>query len=160
MLKRLITPASIICILAFLLLLLPLREVLPFWRTLQQLPSPDGNHTVKLVRQDGIDRNYSIYVDGKRVYISPDFAPRDDISFQEALRWDAAGSIVVLEVAKQRLFGFDVRDDRPLSDDELLAVELAPEPELWEYYFEDEWPGVGRARRPEATREGVPRNGE
>jgi len=50
MLKRLITPAGIICILAFLLLLLPLREVLPFWRRLQQLPSPDGSHTVKLVR--------------------------------------------------------------------------------------------------------------
>ena len=115
MVKRLISPLSILCIMAFLLLLLPWREVLPFWRTLQQLPSPDGSHTVKLVRQDGIDRNYSIYVDGRRVYTSPDFAPRDDISFQEALRWDAAGSIVVLEVAEQRLFGFDVRDGRRVA---------------------------------------------
>ena len=151
MLKRLLTPACIICILAFLLLLLPLREVLPFWRTLQQLPSPDGSHMVKLVRQDAIDRNYSIYVDGSRVYTSPDFMPRDDISFQEALRWDAAGSKVVLEVAKRRLFGFDVPDGRRLSDEELLAVELAPEPKLWEYHFEGEWPGVGRAREFDAA---------
>ena len=143
--KRLIIPL-ILCVLAFLLLLLVMREVLPFWQTLQQLPSPDGKHTVKLVRQDAIDRNYLIYVDGERVYVSPDFVPRDDISFQEALHWDAAGSIVVFEVAKRRLFGFDVREHRPLSDDELLAVELAPVPELWEYQFEGEWPGVGRAR--------------
>lgn len=116
-------------------------------QTLQTISSPDGRHEVRLVRQEGIDRNYLIYVDGTRVFVSRDFAPRGDIPWYEALRWDAAGSTIVFEAAQQRLFGYEVEDRRQLSDEELLAVEIAPEPALWEYQFEGEWPGVGRVRQ-------------
>ncbi|BBO35922.1 hypothetical protein [Lacipirellula parvula] len=118
-----------------------------WWTTLQTAKSPDGRHTARVVRSDHIDRNYSIYVDGRRVFISPDFAPRRDIAYHEELAWDDSGNILVFEVAGQRLFGYDVAAGRKLDDDELLAVKLAPKPELWEYYYESEWPGVGRARR-------------
>ena len=124
--------------------------IVAFWPTrimLQVTTSPDKKHTVRLARNDAIDRNYSIRLDGKVIYRSPDFSPRRDIPYREALLWDNTGHIVVLEVARHRIFGYDVQEGRRLGDDELLAVELSPEPPLWEYYFESEWPGIGRATR-------------
>ena len=121
----------------------------PFWTKLQTLDSPDDLHTAELFRIDGIDRNYIIRVDGVSVYRSPDFAPNQRIPFRETLAWDKSGHIALLEIARQRIFGYDAETRCALSEDELLALELSPEPPLWEYYFESEWPGVGRAHRPE-----------
>lgn len=133
----------------FGLLLLVLNALWPV--TLQTVSSPDGKHTVELQRADHIDRNYSVLVDGKRVYVSPDFAPRRDLPFREALIWDSTGKIVMLEIARQRIFGYDVANSRQLEDEKLLATTAAPEPPLSEYYFEAEWPGIGRVRRGDAT---------
>jgi hypothetical protein len=152
-----VTKASkIVLALAVLACLALLPSILVFWpwqTKLQSLPSPDGNHTAELFRADGIDRNYSVRVDGTRVYHSPDFAPRRDLAYLEALTWDKTGRIVVLEIARHRIFGYDATNHQRLSDDALLATQLPPDVPLSEYYFESEWPGIGRARKPEAPHE-------
>ena len=115
--------------------------------TLQVSKSANGDHVAKLVRVDHLDRNYRLTVDGRIVYSSPDFSPRKDLAFREALAWDVTGNIIVLEVAKQRLFGYDAAKRKALADEELLGLALQPEPPLGEYYFEGEWPGLGRVRK-------------
>jgi hypothetical protein len=93
--------------------------------TVQEKISPVGSHRAKLVRHDGIDVNFQVVVDGEKVFRSPDFAPvRDD--FREQIVWDATGKVMVLEVAGQRLFGYDAERKRRLTDEELLAVEYTP----------------------------------
>lgn len=109
-------------------------------RTIQILRSPDYKHKVVLRRMDGIDLVFFVKVDGQKVYSSPDFAPNRKVDFRERLVWDKTGAVVVLEVMGRRLFGFDVKGQRPLSDLELLSVEYAPEPNQWEYGFEGTWP--------------------
>lgn len=148
--------ATLVVVLLVLVCLMFLPAVLGFWpaRTkLQTLRSPDGFHTAELLRADHLDRNYVVRVDGARVYVSPDFAPRSDLPYRETLVWDKTGHVVVLEVARHRIFGYNVEKGAPLSDEELLAVEFAPDPPLWEYYFESEWPGIGRVPRPEGNSE-------
>lgn len=91
--------------------------------------SPDRQHTAKLSRVQGIDVNFRVTVDGTRVYGSPDFAPvRAD--FREELIWDTNSQAVVLEVAGRRIFGYQVREKRPLTDEELLKIYLTPFEEL------------------------------
>jgi hypothetical protein len=118
---------------------------------LQKLESPDGTHRAELIRSDAIDRNYTVRVDGKTVYRSPDFSPRRDISFRETLAWDVTGRFIVLEVARHRVFGFDTSTMQRLTPEQLLSLELAPDSPLWQYGFEAEWPGIGRARRPDVS---------
>jgi len=142
--------SSLIVIAIVCALVLPaLVALFPWWSTLQSLPSPDGRFTAVLSRVDHIDRNYSVKINGARVYTSPDFAPRRDIAFCEKLAWDRTGNVVVLEIAGHRVFGYDATSQRRLTDEELLKVDLPPDPPLWEYHFESEWPGVGRAKQPE-----------
>ena len=116
---------------------------------LQTLQSPTGAYTAKLHRVVGFDRIYFVSVNGKRVYHSPDFSPRTDLDFKEELTWDASGHMLILSIAGHRIFGYDAKQSRRLTDEQLLAVELAPDPPLWEYEFESEWPGIGRAKRPD-----------
>jgi hypothetical protein len=111
---------------------------------LMELTNPGGSHRAELLRMDGIDRNYVVKVDGRVVYGSPDFSPRTDLAFRETLLWDRTGRVVILQVAGHRIFGYDAEAYRRLGDGELLAIELPPEPPLWEYHFEAEWPGMGR----------------
>jgi hypothetical protein len=91
--------------------------------------SPDGQHTAKLTRVQGIDVNFRVSVDGTRVYSSPDFAPVP-ADFREHLIWGTNGQVVVLEVAGQRIFGYHVAEKRALTDSELLNVQFAPFGEL------------------------------
>lgn len=134
---------------AFLVLLLipPVYVLLPTIVSVQSLETPDGKHQIKLRRVDGIDRNYSVWVDGRSVYVSPDFAPRRDLPFREALVWDTTGNVVILEVARHRVAAYDLSAKKLLSDDELLSLEAVPDPPLAEYFFEGEWPGIGRQRK-------------
>jgi len=91
--------------------------------------SPDGQHVAKLSRVQGIDVNFRVAVDGGRVYSSPDFAPvRAD--FREQLVWDTKSQVVMLEVAGRRIFGYHAGEKRPLTDSELLKVQLTPFEEL------------------------------
>ncbi len=97
--------------------------------TVMKKPSPDRQHTAKLVRVQGIDVNFRVTVDGRRVYGSPDFAPvRAD--FREQLVWATNSQVVVLEVAGRRIFGYQAVEKRPLTDSELLKVQFTPFDEL------------------------------
>ena len=120
-----------------------------FRTELMTLTTRDRSHRAVLIRSDVfVDRNYIVKVDGQRVYVSPDFAPRHDLPYRETLLWDRTGRVVLLEIAGHRLFGYDVSRGRALTTSELLAAELPPEPLLWEYQFSSEWPGIGRADGP------------
>ena len=136
---------TVVIVMAVVLTLLSLgygflRDIFPI-RTVQILYSLECKHKTVLNRLDGIDLNFFVIVDGRKVYSSPDFAPNWKVDFKERLAWDKSGTVVVLEVIGRRLFGYDTKKGRPLSDSELLSVEYAPEPALWEYGFEGEWPG-------------------
>jgi hypothetical protein len=88
--------------------------------------SPDRRHSARLVtREGGFDVNLVLEVDGTLVYTSPDFAAPAKADFQERLIWDRSGRIVVVEVAGERLFAFDVSRRRPLSARELLQIEFS-----------------------------------
>jgi hypothetical protein len=87
--------------------------------------SPDGKHTAKLTRMQAIDVNFVVTVDGRRIYVSSDFAPvRAD--FREQLFWSADGAAVVLEVADRRIFGYHQVEKRALEDLELHQVRPTP----------------------------------
>lgn len=89
--------------------------------------SPDDRHTAKLVtRQAGLDVNIYVDLDGSRIYTSPDFAAPAKVDFQERLAWDRSSTILMLEVAGERLFGYNVRQNRTLTPMELLQVKLPP----------------------------------
>jgi hypothetical protein len=104
--------------------------------TVQSKANASKTHTAKLVRYKGIDINFAVQVDGERIYFSPDFAPVD-YDFREQIAWDKTGTIVVLEVAGKRLFGFDADRKRQLSDEELYKVEYIP---FSEYRYEGKLP--------------------
>jgi hypothetical protein len=88
--------------------------------------SPDRRHAARLVtREIGWDVNVFLEVDGDTVYASPDFAAPAEADFQERLMWDSSGMVVVVEVADKRLFGYDVRNQHPLTAAELAAVSLS-----------------------------------
>ena len=116
-----------------------LRDIFPI-RTVQILYSPECKHKAVLKRLDGIDLVFFVIVDSRKVYASPDFAPKRTVDFEERLVWDKSGTVVVLEVIGRRLFGYDTKRGKPLSDSELLSIEYAPEPNEWEYGFEGNWP--------------------
>ena len=91
--------------------------------------SPDGRHSAQLTRIDTIDLNFVVSVDGKRVFHSPDFAPgRGDA--REQIVWSTDSKRVVLIVAEQRLFGFDVTENRKLTELELSRVKFPSLKEL------------------------------
>lgn len=98
--------------------------------------SPDRQHTAKLTRVQGVDVNFKVTVDGKRVFGSPDFAPVH-ADFREQLIWDTNSAAVVLEVAGRRIFGYHVGEKRPLTDSELHEIRLTPFEEL---HFEGKLP--------------------
>ena len=105
--------------------------------TVQRKTSPDGIHRAKLVRYDSIDVNFEVVVDGEKIFRSADFAPVQQ-DFREQINWDASGNKVILEVAGQRLFGYDAQQKRKLSDEETLGVKYAP---FSDYAFEGSLPG-------------------
>jgi hypothetical protein len=93
--------------------------------TVMRKRSPDGQHTAKLVRVQSIDVNFKVYVNGRRVYFSPDFAPVE-VDFRERLIWATNSQEVVLEVADRRIFGYHVGERRPLTESELHKVQVPP----------------------------------
>ncbi|MEI9962537.1 MAG: hypothetical protein WDM76_15880 [Limisphaerales bacterium] len=91
--------------------------------------SPDGQHTAKLIRVQGIDVNFRVKVDGSFVYGSPDFAPVH-ADFREQLIWNTNSQAVVLEVAGRSIFGYHVGEKRALTNGELYKIYLTPFEEL------------------------------
>jgi hypothetical protein len=88
-------------------------------------PSPDGRHSASLYRIDGIDVNFWINLDYRRVYGSPDFGGyRKD--HRERIMWTEDSKWLVFEVADRRLFGYDVSTGKSLSPDELASARFIP----------------------------------
>lgn len=110
---------------SFIILSSYLFYYLFFPKTVQETTNFDKSHSAKLIRYDGIDVNFKVIVDEKKVFFSPDFAPVE-YDFRERLIWNETGSIIVLEVAGKRLFGYDVRGNIELSNTELSKVKFAP----------------------------------
>ena len=111
--------------------------------TVQRKASPDGVHKAKLVRYDSIDVNFEVIVDGANVFRSADFAPVEH-DFREQINWDASGNTVILEIAGQRLFGYDAQYKRKLSDEEVLNTKYSP---FLDYAYEGSLPGQPRRER-------------
>jgi len=111
--------------------------------TVQRKTSPDGFHRAKLVRHGGIDVDFEVVIDGESVFRSADSAPVKH-DFREQINWDASGNQVILEVAGQRLFGYDVQQKRKLSDQEILGAKYAP---FSDYGFEGLLPGQSRQQQ-------------
>lgn len=104
---------------------------------MQRKSSADGKHAAKLLRYDSIDVNFEVVIDGEKVFRSADFAPVK-FDFREQINWDASGDIVILEVAGQRLFGYNARQKRRLNDGEIVDTKYAP---FSEFGFEGLLPG-------------------
>jgi len=125
------TTFVIISVIAAVMLLaagyLAFRSIFPV-ATLTEISkmSPDRQHMATLVtREAGFDVNVVLEIDGATVYVSPDFVAPATADFQEHLMWDRGGTVVLLEVAGKRLFGYDVRHRRPLTASELSIVPLS-----------------------------------
>ncbi len=87
--------------------------------------SPNRHHSASLYRVDGIDVNFSIYVDWRQVYSSPDFAGlgkdhRERVLWTEDSRW------LIFEVADRKLFGYDVEAQRELTPAEIESAKFTP----------------------------------
>lgn len=104
--------------------------------TVQQTTNLEKSHTAKLIRNNGIDVNFKVVVDGEDVFYSPDFAPVED-DFRERLIWNEKGNVVILEVAGKRLFGYDVMQKKKLSNKALMEVEYVP---FSNYGYEEKLP--------------------
>jgi hypothetical protein len=94
-----------------------------FTSTVMSKESPDDRHSARLDRVDGIDVMFDVVVDGTRVYRTHDFAP-GPFDFREHIYWTADSQSVILEVAGNRLYGYDVTKRRALTDTELANVAL------------------------------------
>ena len=109
-------------------------------KKVQTKESPNREYKSELFRASFIDLNFSVKVNGVRVYGSPDFAPRP-VDFQEQLLWDETGNIVILEIAGERLFGYDAKRKTKLKPKELLSVYI-PTPSLSDLKFEGTAPSA------------------
>lgn len=112
-------------------LLILLFVFLYLWTTTRVMTrtSPDGHHTATLYRIEGFDVNFSVYVDWRCVYSSPDFAGfgRDH---RERIMWTKDGHHLIFEVANRRLFGYDAAARRELTPAEVEAATMIPFEEL------------------------------
>ena len=128
---------TIACIAFFALVLFNIHRSM--FSTVQVLDSPDDAHRAKLVRVFSIDLNFHVFLDGERIYASPDFAPDRSIPFRETLLWDPTSRFLVLEIAHRRLFGYDTTEQRPLTPDELLALPI-PDIPVESLGYSGPWP--------------------
>lgn len=113
----------------------------------QFLSSPDRAHQAVLERTEFMDLNFEVKLDGRVIYRSPDFAPDPTLAHRETLLWDDSGNILILEIAGQRLFGYDVTRGKALSSAALPRVKVRPTP-LPAYGFEGQWPSSSTKRSP------------
>ncbi|PQV62452.1 hypothetical protein B1R32_13410 [Abditibacterium utsteinense] len=112
-----------------------------YFRPVQRLASPDRAHLAVLERVDNIDFNFRILLDGQKIYHSPDFNPNSSLPFRETLLWDTTGKLLIFQVTRRQLFGYDVLQQRVLSGAEVLQAKVATPTEM-EISFEGKWPGA------------------
>jgi len=112
-------------------------------RTVQKLCSVSHQQCAELERWDFFDLNFRVKLNGKKLFMTPDFMPDDTLPFRETLVWDDSGKILLLEIAGRRIFGYDTEAGRRLTNNELLAVKVNPIP-LSNFQYSGEWPGIGK----------------
>lgn len=94
-------------------------------RVVQILDSADGSTRAELVRRYALfDLNFMVFVNGQKIYTSPDFDGTYKIAYRETICWDTSGKDLVLEIAGRRLFGYNLATKRRLTDRELLALKI------------------------------------
>ena len=109
-------------------------------RAVQYLDSPNHTHHAILGRRGAfIDLNSEVRLDGRVIYVSPDFSPDRTIPYRETLLWDDTGNRLILEVLGRRLFGYDASQNRRLTDAELPKAKVSPVPASGGV-FEGRWP--------------------
>lgn len=109
------------------------------WHTVQVLRHPSANNVAMLERVDSIDTNFRVSLNGTTIYHSPDFSPQKSFPFREALLWDDSANFLIFEVAGRRLFGYDLTQNKQLTDAQLLSVKTSPVP-IRKYGFGGRWP--------------------
>ncbi|MCW5957436.1 MAG: hypothetical protein KIT61_12685 [Pyrinomonadaceae bacterium] len=92
---------------------------------LQTSISPSGEYTAVLRQKLNLaDFNFTVYVDGQRVYTSPDLCGGD---YDEKLIWSKSGVAVVLVVKGRRVFAYDAREKRFLGKGQLGDFDVQPD---------------------------------
>jgi hypothetical protein len=111
-------------------------------RVVQILESSDGKLKAELIRRYAfLDLNFIIKLNGKTIFISPDFKQSYKFPFRETILWDKTGNNLIFEVSGHRLFGYNVISKRQLPDDVLLSLEVSS-PKLEDFGYEGQWPSV------------------
>lgn len=123
--KRLIQLALVLMCIGILCVIFNPTLVRPFASVVMTKKSPLGTPTAKLLRINGFDTKFELWIGGRRVYSSADFAP-SNLDFREQIAWDKSGRHVVLFVAGERVFGYDALDRRPLTASETMAAQFTP----------------------------------
>jgi hypothetical protein len=122
--RLLLVAGTLVALLVICWQTLIMLYLIPVVSTVMTQTSPDGKHTALLRRAKAIDLNFSLNVDGHRVYISDDFAPsRND--YAERIRWSKNSQAVVLSVEGKHLYGYQVIERRALTASELDQVEFS-----------------------------------
>ena len=99
--------------------------VAPSWM-IQQLDSPDGKRSSRLLRTQYLRENFVVRVkDGalwRTAYLSPTITNDYRVDLGERLVWSPDSSRVFLRLNGRLVWGYDFSFDRDLRRDELTAV--------------------------------------
>ena len=99
--------------------ILPITE-----RLVQVLRSSDAQHSAELRRIEGLDVNFLVFLNGKRVHRSHDCSPNKSIPFRETLAWDNTGKILVLQLAGRTVFAVDVHSGQEVHSRDFGTIKL------------------------------------
>lgn len=99
------------------------------WRTVQTIKTSDGAHEANLKRLYGyMDVNFEVELDNKKIYRSPDFAPNPENSFRERITWSRDETLLLLLVADEILFGYDIPAETAFPPERFDQISVPPQP--------------------------------
>jgi hypothetical protein len=79
------------------------------WRSVQTLRSSDRQHIAHLERLDGrMEVQFRVSLDGEVLHDSWGCTPNEKLPFRETLAWDSSDKLLVLELANEIVFAYDV----------------------------------------------------
>ena len=97
----------------------------PSW-VIQQLDSPDGNRSARLLRTRYLRENFVVRVKGgsswRTAYLSPTITNDYRVDLGERLFWSADSSRVYLRLGGEAVWGHNFTLDRDLRRDELTTA--------------------------------------
>jgi len=121
-----------IIILCGTLILLPLFLLMTFDALTSDLISarlmkknPQRKHTVEVVKNTRQNVWYRIKLDGELLYTTPRFYKRM-FDYREEVIWSKDGKRFLFEVAETPIYGYDIKEERPLTPEELYGFETTP----------------------------------